>query len=150
VIVVTLVLQGPTLPALVRVLGLVDSGNEERRRWQECEADARIEAARAALDRVDGLTTEVQLPAVHASPMREIQSDRVRQLERRRDRDGDGGTVAARIDRVELAMIHTEREHVNSLLRSGRINDEIRRRIERDLDLREEAIRTLVAAQDGD
>ena len=37
--------------------------------------------------------------------------------------------------------IHIEREYVNGLLRSGRISDEIRRRIERELDLREEVIR---------
>ena len=46
-----------------------------------------------------------------------------------------------RLDRVELALVQAEREHVNGLLRSGRINDDIRRKIERDLDLREEAIR---------
>ncbi len=49
--------------------------------------------------------------------------------------------VAAQLDRVELALIQAERTYVNHLLREGRIGDDTRRRIERDLDLREEAIR---------
>ncbi|HZA95712.1 MAG TPA: hypothetical protein VE421_06220, partial [Burkholderiaceae bacterium] len=65
---------------------------------------------------------------------------RVSQLEHRRDLCGEGSEVAARVDRLELALIQTEREYVNGLLRSARISDEIRRRIERELDLREEVI----------
>ncbi len=141
VIVVTLVLQGPTLPWLVRALGLVNSGSEERRQQLELEAEARVEAARAAFDRLQQLSTTREFTGDQARQLSALQSERVSQLERRRDRDGAGGVVAARLDRVELALVQAEREHVNSLLRSGRINDDIRRKIERDLDLREEAIR---------
>lgn len=141
VIVATLVVQGPTLPWLVRALGLVDSGSRELLQQQEREADARLEAARAALLRLDKLAKELKVPADQVRQVREMQSDRVSQSERRRDRCGDGGELAARVDRLELALIQAERDHVNSLLRAGRISDEIRRRIERELDLREEAIR---------
>ena len=61
----------------------------------------------------------------------------VNQFERRRDLCGDGSEVAALVDRLELALIHAERQYVNGLLRSARISDEIRRRIERELDLHE-------------
>lgn len=150
VIVVTLVLQGPALPSLVKALGLVRSGIEEKRQSQEREADARVEAARTAFDRLEQLSADIEVPAEQIAHVRELQSDRVSQLERRRDRDGDGGTIAARVDRVELALIQVEREHVNRLLRSGRITDEIRRRIERELDLREEAIRGMdMSAEDS-
>ena len=141
VIVVTLVVQGPALPWLVRKLGLVDSGRREQLKQEEREADARLEAARAALDRLDALSAEIKMPAEQIRQMRGLQSDRVSQFERRRDRCGDGGELAARVDRLELALIQAERDHVNGSLRSGRISDEIRRRIERELDLREEAIR---------
>lgn len=141
VIVVTLVVQGPALPWLVRKLGLVDSGRREQLEQEEREADARLEAARAALDRLDALSAEIKMPAEQIRQMRGLQSDRVSQFERRRDRCGDGGELAARVDRLELALIQAERDHVNGSLRSGRISDEIRRRIERELDLREEAIR---------
>ena len=53
VIVVTLVLQGPTLPWLVKQLGLVDSGSKETQERAQFEAHARVEAARAALDRLE-------------------------------------------------------------------------------------------------
>ena len=108
---------------------------------QQREADARLEAARAAFDRLRELSAEINVPADQIRQVRELQADRVSQFERRRDLCGDGSEVAARIDRLELALIQTEREYVNALLRSGRISDEIRRRIERELDLREEVIR---------
>ena len=39
--------------------------------------------------------------------------------------------------RIELLLITAERQQINQLFRSGRLKDEGRRRIERDLDLRE-------------
>ena len=59
----------------------------------------------------------------------------------RRDRDGEGALLAARLDELELTLIQTERDTINRLLGEGKITDETRRRIERELDLREEAIR---------
>ena len=140
VIVVTLVVQGPVLPWLVRKLGLTDSGRREQLQQQQREADARLEAARAAFDRLHLLSAEINVPEEQIRQVRELQADRVNQFERRRDLCGDGSNVAARIDALELALIQTERDYVNGLLRSGRISDEIRRRIERELDLREEVI----------
>src|SRR4030095_12820114 len=141
VIVVTLVVQGPTLPWLVRKLGLADSGSKEQFQHQQREADARLEAARAALDRLHELSAESNVPAEQIRQVRELQANRVSQFERRRDLCGDGSEIAAHIDRLELALIEAEREYVNGLLRSDRISDEIRRRIERELDLLEEVIR---------
>jgi CPA1 family monovalent cation:H+ antiporter len=43
--------------------------------------------------------------------------------------------------RVELELLAAERARLNALLHEGRISDEIRRRIERDLDLAEERVR---------
>jgi monovalent cation/hydrogen antiporter len=140
VIVVTLVVQGPVLPWLVRKLGLTDSGSKEQLLQQQQEADARLEAARAAFVRLPELSEEIKLPAEQIRQVRELHRDRVSQLEHRRDLCGEGSEVAARVDRIELALIQTEREYVNGLLRSARISDEIRRRIERELDLREEVI----------
>jgi monovalent cation/hydrogen antiporter len=150
VIVVTLVLQGPTLPWLVKQLGLVDSGSKETREREQLEAHARVEAARAALDRLEQVAAASGLSSEQIRHLRELQLDRLSQLERRRDRDGDGGKVAAKLDRVELGLIQTERDYINSLLRDGRIGDDTRRRIERDLDLREESIRRSVSADGED
>jgi hypothetical protein len=73
--------------------------------------------------------------------LRELQLERVDRLLRRRDRDGEGALLAAKLDELELALIQAERDTINRLLREGKITDETRRRIERELDLREEAIR---------
>ena len=40
-------------------------------------------------------------------------------------------------DEVERLLIATERQRINDLFRSGKLNDEARRRIERELDFRE-------------
>ena len=55
VILVTLVGQGLTLPALIRALRLPDS-----REWSPAEAVARLEAAQSALDRLDELEEEAE------------------------------------------------------------------------------------------
>ena len=43
--------------------------------------------------------------------------------------------------RVELALVAAQRRRINELVRKGTVSDEIRRRIERDLDLDEERLR---------
>jgi CPA1 family monovalent cation:H+ antiporter len=40
-------------------------------------------------------------------------------------------------DGLRLELIEAERQHLHRMLREGRITDESRRRIERELDLRE-------------
>lgn len=141
VIVVTLVLQGPTLPWLVARLGLVDSGAEELHQREQGEVQARTEAAQAALDKLEQLITMGGLGEDLVRRLRELQLERVDRLLRRRDRDGEGALLAAKLDELELALIQAERDTINRLLREGKITDETRRRIERELDLREEAIR---------
>jgi CPA1 family monovalent cation:H+ antiporter len=40
-------------------------------------------------------------------------------------------------DEIELLLLTAERQKINELLRSGKLKDEVRRRIERELDVRE-------------
>jgi CPA1 family monovalent cation:H+ antiporter len=40
-------------------------------------------------------------------------------------------------DEIELSLIAAERDHINQTFRGGKLTDEARRRIERELDLRE-------------
>jgi len=56
------------------------------------------------------------------------------------------------VHRAELALIEAERARLNELLREGKVTDEIRRRIERGLDLDEERLRRNVRgiSSDGD
>ena len=55
--------------------------------------------------------------------------------------DLEGGLDAVRVSNdVRLELIETERAFLSDLLRNGKITDESRRRLERDLDLEEATI----------
>lgn len=140
-ILVTLVGQGLSLPYIVRALGL-----EEPRRWSDEEAVARMEAAQAALDRIDEIEDEERAS--------EPQLKRLRDLYRGRFRmcaailGGEDPESAAREQRIadygELRreLIGIEREELLSLRGVGRLKHATLRQIERDLDLEEARIRT--------
>jgi CPA1 family monovalent cation:H+ antiporter len=137
VILITLVGQGLLLPSFIRWLGLAQASSDEREREHEAELAARAEARTMVQSRLDQLTAEghiapevlAQLRARHAYRSGRLPSDTEDGLE--------AASVAADL-RVEL--IAAEREHIHRLLRDGRITDEARRRIERELDLEEASI----------
>jgi CPA1 family monovalent cation:H+ antiporter len=141
VVVVTLIAQGLTLPVVVRKLGLDRLGSDERRERRRREANARLETARAALDRLAAVAAEEQLGDDIVQPWRARAEQRITQLSGARDPGGDGYASSKHLHRVELALVAAERDRLNQLLSEGRISDEIRRRIERDLDLEEERLR---------
>ena len=141
VIVVTLVAQGLTLPWVLRRLGLEKLGNAELRERKEREMIARVEGARAALSELDVAAKAERIPDEVLAPWREREAIRVRQLEGERAGDGARLATSARMRRVELALVAAQRRRINELVRKGTVSDEIRRRIERDLDLDEERLR---------
>jgi CPA1 family monovalent cation:H+ antiporter len=100
-----------------------------------------METARAALIQLDEAAIEEHLKDEILRPWRTRQEQRIAQLDGAINLSDDGSGDAASVHRVELALIAAERTRLNSLLREGAINDEIRRRIERDLDLDEERLR---------
>jgi CPA1 family monovalent cation:H+ antiporter len=137
VILVTLVGQGVTLPAVIRWLGLAKAGARELQTDRSEELLARHGAIEAATERLDQLAAERQLPADVVRALRTKLGDRLRHFEpaRRHGENEDNRTAAA--DEVELALITAERERINELYRRGTLKDEARRRLERELDLRE-------------
>jgi len=141
VIVVTLIAQGLTLPFVVRKLGLDRLGLDERHERSRREADARLETARAALVQLEAAAADERLQDELVQPWRTRQQQRIAQLDSARDPAGRAFDEAARVQRVELALIDAERARLNALLREEKISDEIRRRIERELDLDEERLR---------
>jgi monovalent cation/hydrogen antiporter len=141
VIVVTLVAQGLTLPWVLRKLGLDKLGVAELRHRKQREIRARVETTRAALARLETAAQEERLPDHIVALWRERQQQRIVELEGERDSDGRGFAPSAGVQRVELALIGAARTRLNDLLRQGSVSDEIRRRIERDLDLDEERLR---------
>lgn len=139
VILATLVFQGLTLPPLIKSLRL--RGDDEGAKMKELEA--RLQAARAALGRLD-LLEEQELVGSHSQrQMRESYEQRVERYTAGLQAGGatdeyKGDSSAWRTWRRQL--ISAERETIVGLRNSGGISPEVMRRIERDLDLEESRI----------
>jgi CPA1 family monovalent cation:H+ antiporter len=141
VVVVTLIAQGLTLPFVVRKLGLDRLGAAELGERKRREVSARLETARAALAQLTAVGHAEGLPEETLQPERARLEQRIAQLQHAKDPEGDGYAASKAVHRADLALIEAERDRLNQLLREGRITDDIRRRIERDLDLDEERLR---------
>jgi CPA1 family monovalent cation:H+ antiporter len=137
VILITLVGQGLLLPAVVRWLGLSRDSAEEQRREHEAELRARFEALDVAKGKLEKLLADGRIPAEVSAILTARQDYRAGRLPRYLA-DGSDAALAAADIRSEL--IDTERVFIYRLLREGRITDESRRRIERELDLEEASI----------
>jgi monovalent cation/hydrogen antiporter len=137
VIVVTLVGQGLLLPAVIRALGLAHAGRRERRADRAEERNARRQAIEAALEQLERLTAERRFSEEVVRPLRAHLRDRLRHVEHTADGDDRHRKLAELHDEIVLALIDAERQRINDLYRRGKLTDEVRRRIERELDLRE-------------
>ena len=137
VILVTLVGQGLTLPLVIRWLGLANAGRRERRDNAVEEFKARRLAIEAAIERLGQLAMERHLPDAVVEPLRTQYRDRLRHVEHRSDGDRGHKKLIEQGDDVGVLLIGAERDAINDLYRDGKLKDEARRRIERELDLRE-------------
>ncbi len=137
VILATLVGQGLMLPAVIRALGLARAGRLERLADTIEAHKVRRRGIEAAIARLEQLRSERNLSEDIVQPLRASHRYRLMQLEHRSDGNDGHGLLAALYDEIELLLIAAERRHINELFRSGELKDEARRRIERELDLRE-------------
>jgi CPA1 family monovalent cation:H+ antiporter len=136
VIIVTLVGQGLLLPSVVSRLGLARDSAEERRREHAAELSARSDALKAARNRLDQLAEDTTSPDVLAA-LRARHDFREGWLPKNTPDGLESISIAADL-RMEL--IEAEREYIYRLLQEGKITDEARRHIERELDLEEASI----------
>ncbi|MEA2220006.1 MAG: monovalent cation/hydrogen antiporter [Solirubrobacteraceae bacterium] len=137
VIAVTLVGQGLTLPLLLRWLGL-----QGEREWSPDEAIARLEAAQAALDRLDELEREGRISEERLRRMRELYRARFRRCMAVIGGDGEEARAAsrepvARYSALRRELIGVERDAILGLRNEGRLRPDVMREIQRDLDLEE-------------
>jgi monovalent cation/hydrogen antiporter len=136
VILVTLVGQGLSLPFVIRALGLAHAGRRERRSVRAEERAARRQIVETAFAKLDELARERGLPERVVTPLRAQHRVRLRHIEHGEDDDGHK-KLAELHDEIELLVIGAERQRTNGLFCAGKLTDEARRRIERELDLRE-------------
>jgi CPA1 family monovalent cation:H+ antiporter len=160
VVLVTLVGQGLTLPWVVRALGLAHAGRREQAASTTEEFQARKEAIEAAGRRLDALARDPDVPEDVIARLRAHHKQRLAQnlirseakvapfasastapqatFDRRRSEDGDQQRKRiTKGDELELLLIGAERDLINEKYRQGALKAEIRRRLERELDLRD-------------
>ena len=138
VIFITLVGLGSMLPLVVRWLGIADAGRDEHVAEHEQEIAARREALAVALQSLDAMTDDRELSDEVVKLLRARHEIRANQLPDSLDPDAHEVTVQGTALTREL--IGAERKFIHALLRDGKITDETRRRIERDLDLEEASL----------
>jgi len=138
VIFTTLVVQGLTLGPLIRLLKLRDDGREEVE-----ENKARLVAAKAGASRLEELAVEEWVADEMADDMRAHYQERKRRYASRYRGSNDDGveTQASSQLRLQRELLVAERQAIIRLRDNGVINDEVLRRVERDLDLEEQGLR---------
>jgi Na+/H+ antiporter len=135
VIVASLLIQGTSLPWLLRRLGL------KAEDFVTEETKARLEAARAALKWLDE-NTEAEGDDEAIKSARALYQARVRRLELTPPDDEEADEVheMERYRTLRLKLLEVERSVVLALRREGDINATLLRALERDLDLEEARI----------
>jgi CPA1 family monovalent cation:H+ antiporter len=132
VIVVTLALQGITLPALIRLLHLAGAAgpNCEEREARRILTQAALSHLQAAKARDESADADVydDLASHYRHRLANLNSGEADQAE---------GTAHARYVELSIETLRVERRTAIRLRDEGRINDEVLRRLERELDLNE-------------
>jgi monovalent cation/hydrogen antiporter len=138
VIFITLVGLGLGLPSVVHWLGVAQAGRDEHLAEHEAEIAARREALDAALKSLDSITDDRELSDEVVKLLRARHETRANQLPD--TLSPDRHDVSAAGTALTRELIGAERKFIHALLRDGKITDETRRRIERDLDLEEASL----------
>ncbi len=135
VVLVTVVAQGLSLPALARRLGVAGQGGDE----QHEELTARLAASKAALVELEALAAEGWADDDTVEDVRLHYEQRKRRFAARAGKiEDDGYEDQSRAhQRVLLRLYAAERQTVLALRNSGAISNEVMHRLERELDLEE-------------
>ena len=141
VIFATLVLQGLTLPPLIKALGVEDDGADERE-----ELLGRRASVQAALERLDELGAAEWTRDETTMRMRQLYEYRQRRFAIRAGEldDGDGldavETRSHRYQKMVRSVLTAQRQRLVELRNRGEISNEVMHRLERELDLEDERL----------
>jgi Na+/H+ antiporter len=132
VILATLVLQGLTLPTLIRRLRFSDDGAEAKE-----ELRARLAATHAALERLDELAVEDWTRDDTVDRLHRLFEFRRRRLKERAGIWEDDGAEDQSLayQRLVRELLQAQRQAVVRLRNQGEISNDVMHRIERELDL---------------
>jgi monovalent cation/hydrogen antiporter len=138
VILATLVVQGLSLPPLIRWLGVKDDGSMEKE-----ERQARLKANQTALARLNEIAERNPAKADALQRLRIEYEDHIRQVEGA-ERESAGTPLrlfSSEYERLSHEALQVERRTILQLRNEGVISDEVLRRIQRDIDLAEARLR---------
>jgi Na+/H+ antiporter len=132
VILATLVLQGLTLPTLIRRLRFQDDGSEQRE-----ELQARLAATHAALERLDELAVEDWTRDDTVERLHRLFEFRRRRLKERAGIWEDDGAQDRSLayQRLVRELLVAQRQAIVVLRNQGQISNDVMHRIEHELDL---------------
>jgi CPA1 family monovalent cation:H+ antiporter len=138
VIFVTLVLQGLTLPLVIRALGVAGDGGQEA----EEELRARLFATQAALTRIEELSGEEWTRDDTIERMRGAYEYRRRRLKARAGKVEDDGYEDRSFAYQTLLreVLEAQRGEIVRLRNEGTISNDVMHRLERELDLEDERL----------
>jgi monovalent cation/hydrogen antiporter len=136
-ILVTIVVQGLTLPLLVRACGLDRVAAEERQ-----EQEARLQAAEAALARLDRAAADDEAPDTTVERLRTTYTEHAERAAAELDHH-DVETEDSSEAYVELRAITlaAERDAILELRRAGKLSGDAARRLQHEIDLAESRLR---------
>jgi CPA1 family monovalent cation:H+ antiporter len=139
VILVSLVGQGATLPALIRWLGLDRQGASEALASKRAEIAARVAGVEAVLARLRELEGRGP-PRAAVARLRRLNEERRIDLLQISD-EAQSGEPSATAATLQLELVAAERASIARQFADGSLGDEARRRIERELDLEDAWVR---------
>jgi len=134
VILVTLVVQGLSLPTIIRWLGVKDDGAIDKE-----ERAARLKANQAALTQLNKIEEAEPAKADALRRLRAEYEDHIRQVEGVNPENANAPLrlFSSEYERLSHEALLQERRTILELRNQGAINDEVLRRIQRDIDLAE-------------
>jgi Na+/H+ antiporter len=139
VILATLVVQGLSLPSLIRWLGIRDDGSALKE-----EREARLKANRAALEQLGNIKETEPAKEDALNRLKFEYEDHIRQIEGDEPRNAHTPLrlFASEYEHLSHKALQVERATIIQLRNEGVINDEVLRRIQRDVDLAEIRLRS--------
>ncbi|WP_426232019.1 Na+/H+ antiporter [Pararhizobium sp. DWP3-4] len=142
VIIASMIGVDAVLPSIVRRLGLANEGAAEASEKRSREIQARLDAVQKVLSELETFN-EGTWTAESLAELRRKHEDR-HILYKRIQHNREEGSANSDYPEIQLRLIEVERQEIASLYAEQRLDDEARRRIERELDLEDTRLRHII------